>query len=61
MKLIIDSFHYVEPPDGLFGALINDTWVGMVGMTVKKASWIITLLKKTRSFNSSSFCCRKWI
>ena len=38
MKLIIDSFHYVEPPDGLFGALINDTWVGMVGMTVKKAS-----------------------
>jgi len=50
MTLTTDSFHYVEPPDGKFGALINGTWVGMVGMTVKKASKIIILLKKNTKF-----------
>lgn len=30
------SFHYVEAPDGYFGALVNGTWNGMIGMAVNR-------------------------
>ncbi|XP_059353235.1 glutamate receptor ionotropic, kainate 4-like isoform X1 [Daphnia carinata] len=30
------TFHYVESSDGYFGAFVNESWNGMVGMAVRK-------------------------
>ena len=29
------SFEYIKPPDGAFGALVNGSWNGLVGMAVR--------------------------
>jgi len=52
----IASFHYVEPPDGLFGALINGSWVGMVGMTVNRVRSSLNNNTKKHLTTLQHFC-----
>jgi hypothetical protein len=35
---VTNRFSLVLPPDGTFGALVNHTWNGMIGMAIKKVS-----------------------
>lgn len=37
-------FLLVLPPDGTFGALVNNTWNGMIGMAINKVSFLYNLL-----------------
>ncbi|KAK4023715.1 hypothetical protein OUZ56_009115 [Daphnia magna] len=40
------TFEYVEPPDGAFGAFINGSWNGLIGMVVRGVSMKNILLQE---------------
>lgn len=42
---VVFSFEYVEPPDGAFGAFINGSWNGLIGMVVRGVSMKNILLQ----------------
>ena len=38
LRFLSPSFEYVEPPDGAYGAFVNDSWNGLVRMVIARVS-----------------------
>lgn len=50
---IVSRYRVIEPPDGQWGLTDgNDTWNGMVGLVVKKASLVILVCVQERACKS---------